>query len=505
MLRSHGAVNGQRRAAVVLYGVDFDPGRRLTIGHGPSHRRLTRRNLLKATAAAGAGFVILRDSASARTYQANERLNLAHVGCGGRGKELLGSFSQQANVAAMCDVNDAKSREMYERFPDSPKFHDFRRMLEEVGDRIDAVVVATPDHTHAVATAVAIRQGKPVYTEKPLSRTVGESRALRALAAERKVATSMGNQGTAAGPFRRALELIRGGAIGEVREVHVWNDGGGAGHTKPPPEEAPKPEWLQWDLWLGPAADRPYRSRWLNWHQWRDFGTGNLGNWASHTANLAFMALNVDALWRPAPAGDQVPAGDQGPAGPVLRVEAKVQEINRLSFPRWETITWQVPPRGGLPAVPFHWYNGGRAPGVREKLEALAGRGLDWGDKGRKKWDDFAGCVIVGTEGKVHASGHNATFTLLPEEKFAAVQKDRPEELPASRGHERDWLLACRGGPPAWAGFDYAAPLNEFLQLGNLATQFDAPIDYDPLTGRVANNPEADAALRGTYRDGWSL
>ena len=170
-------------------------------------------------------------------------------------------------------------------------YYDYRYVLDRKD--IDAVVVATPDHTHAVASAAAIRAGKHVYVEKPMSRTVHESRILRELAARHKVATSMGNQGTASGPFRRALELIRQGTLGTITAVHTWNDQGGRGYTKPPEGEAKIPFYLDWDLWLGPAAFRPFHPLWLAWHAWRDFGTGNLGNWASHSQNLAFMALEA--------------------------------------------------------------------------------------------------------------------------------------------------------------------------------------------------------------------
>jgi hypothetical protein len=455
---------------------------------------MKRRKFLQQTAASIAGFTILAHSASARSAQANERMNLAHIGVGGRGRALLLEFSRQTNPVALCDVNDHRAAQAYLRFPHLPRFQDFREMLERLGKQIDGVVVATPDHTHAVATAAAIRAGKHVYTEKPLTRTVGESRLVRELAAEHKVATSMGNQGTGSGPFRRALELIRGGQLGEIKEVHVWNDQGGPGWEQPPEGTSDVPSHLNWDLWLGPAAQRPYHPRWLTWHAWRDFGTGKLGNWASHTSNLAFMALEVDSLWR----------GDRD-TRPVIVVEAEMDAVNRLSFPRWEMVRWDIPAREQLPPISFYWHNGSRRPGMRERLESLLGRGVDWGDKGAKKWADWAGCLIVGSEGKLLATAHNASFTLLPAGKFKGVQRDRPETVERSRGHQRDWLLACRGGEPAWASFDYSGPLTEFNLLGNVATQISGPLEFDPLTGKFINHEEADHLLHCECREGWSL
>ncbi|MBN1418604.1 MAG: Gfo/Idh/MocA family oxidoreductase [Planctomycetes bacterium] len=455
---------------------------------------MNRRTFLRTSAIGSAGLLLLRDGAIARAFRANEKLRLAHIGAGGRGRELLGSFSNMEAIAALCDVNQVKAAEMYKKFPDVPKFKDFRAMIDKMGDRIDAVVVATPDHTHAVATSAAIRAGKHVYTEKPLTRTVEESRILRALASKHGVATSMGNQGTASGPFRRALELIREGLLGEIREVYVWNDQGGPGWDEAPRGEEPIPPSLEWDLWLGPARDRPFHSRWLQWHGWRDFGTGNLGNWASHTSNLAFMALRVDSLWRADP-----------DAKAIIRVQAKVDAIHRLSLPRWERVVWEIPARGDLPPLRFSWNNGSRAPGMREEIEAVLGRGLDWGDKGEKKWADWAGCLIVGAKGKILSNGHNTTFSLLPEDAFKDVRKDRPERAAYSRGHERDWLDACRGGERPWASFDYAGPLTEFNMLGNVATLFEGPLEYDPIAGKITNDPKADEALRFECRKGWSL
>jgi hypothetical protein len=454
----------------------------------------TRRDFLRRAASGGAGLLILADSRSARGAPAQDKLNVALIGVGGRGGWFVSTMPQLANVVALCDVNQRRAAKAYERFPDLPKFEDFRRMLDKMGAQIDAAVVATPDHTHAVASAAVIRAGKHVYTEKPMARTVGESRVLRELAARQGVATSMGNQGTASGPFRRALELVRDGVLGSVQEVHVWNDQGGPDHQKPPEGEAEIPAQLNWDLWLGPARARPFHPQWMAWHGWRDFGTGNLGNWSSHTANLAFMALRVDSLWHADPA-----------SAPVIRVEAEANGINRLSFPRWELVRWEIPARGDLPPVSFHWHNGSRRPGMRDELEALMGRRLDWGDKGAKKWVDWAGCLIVGSEGKICANAHNITFRMMPEEKFKDVQKNAPEKVDRSAGHERDWLVACRGGKPAWARFDYAGPLTEFNMLGNVATQFEGPLQYDPVAGRITNHDEANQALHSEYREGWTL
>ncbi len=455
---------------------------------------MNRRKFLRRAAFAAAGFTILKNSRSARTAEANERLNLAHVGVGGRGRALLVDFSRQENTAALCDVNANRAAQMFERFTDVPKFKDFREMLDQLGDRIDAVVVATPDHTHAVASAAAIRAGKHVYTEKPLTRTVHESRTLRQLAEQSQVATSMGNQGTASGQFRRALELIRDGLLGEVRDVHMWNDQGGPGWEQPPEGAEPVPDYLDWNLWLGPARERPFHSRWLSWHGWRDFGTGNLGNWSSHQTNLAFMALRVDSLWTADPSTQ-----------PRIRVQAEVDAINRLSLPRWELVRWEIPARGDMPPVTFHWHNGSRRPGMRDQLEKLLGRDLDWGDKGEKKWADWAGCLIVGSEGSILANAHNTIVSLLPEDKFREVQKDTPEQVDRSLGHDRDWLAACRGGKPPWASFAYAGRLTEFNMLGNIATQFEGPLDYDPLAGKIINHEEANRLIASDYREGWAL
>jgi len=455
--------------------------------------RISRRAFLKGAAAGTAGLVILANPRSAATAQANEKLNVALIGLGGRGLWFVRTMPKLSNVVAVCDVSDKKATVAHRELPDRPKYYDFRRMIDRQKD-IEGVVIATPDLTHAVAIATAIKAGKHVYCEKPLTRTVWEARTVRDLARKHEVATEMGNQGTASGGFRRGVELIRDGAIGQVREVIVWNNAGGRGWTETPTETATVPPYLKWDLWLGPAAFRPFHPRWMAWHQWRYAGTSQLGNWASHTANLAFMALKIDSLWQADPS-----------TKPRIRLEAEVQEINRVGFPRWEVVRYEVPARGDLPPVTLTWYNGGSGPGVREAIEEKFGERLHWGDAGEPLWRDHAGTVIIGTKGRLHANAHNTTLRLLPEERFKGVERERPQRLPASRGHERDWLLAAQGGPPPWSNFDYAGPLIEFLMLGNVATQVEGPIEYDPLAMKIINNDRADALLTPKYREGWSL
>jgi predicted dehydrogenase len=444
--------------------------------------RLGRRQFLKTAAAAGTGLVVLKDPRSAWGAPANERLNLALVGVGGRGTWFVGAIPRMnQNVVAICDVNDVKAAEALEKFPKVPRFYDYRTMLDEMDKSIDGVIVATPDSMHAPVSAEAMRRGKHVYCEKPLTKTVHEARVLRQMAREKKVATQMGNQGTASGPFRRALELLREGAIGDLKEVRVWNNGGGSNKPRPPEGSQPAPEYLKWDLWLGPAAERPYHREWMQWHAWRDFATGALGNWGAHSANLAFMALEVASLW----------AG--GAAS--IRVEARISGLNRHAFPAHETVRWDVPARGTLPPISFHWHNGGENE-YRKVIEPIL-------DDGKKL--EWAGLVIVGSRGKLHATGHNATFRLLPEASFQGADRQQPKSLPHSPGHEMEWIRACRGEKPAWSNFDYSGPLTEFLLLGNVATLVEGPIEYDPAAGKITNSAEADRLLRREYRAGWTL
>jgi len=464
-------------------------------------RKITRRRFLGDAVGAGvglgAGVLVLGNPASARTFTANEAAKIALVGVAGRGlwfTDLL-PRTREMDLVALCDVDEYKAKGVFEKFPKLPKFNDFRVMLDQMGKGIDGVIVATPDSTHAVASAAAIRHGKAIYTEKPLTHDVYESHVLRTLARERKVATQMGNQGTSSGAFRRALELIRGGVLGEIKEVYVWCMGGGGGRPQVNKTDVPCPKTLHWDLWLGPAKYRPYHSMWMKWKAWREFGTQSLGNWGSHSANLAFMAMNVHSLWHMDPA-----------AKPRLRFRGGAEKVDTECWPRWWTCTWQVPARGDLPPVPFHWLTTS-APTFGEFQEKMKAVKMKLNEHGLPGYpgSHHTGCFLIGTKGALVSNSHNTTFTLLPEDKWKGFEGP-PETLPRGIGHEREWVRALKGGPAAFSNYDYSGPLNEFLQLANVASLVpDVDLEYDPLACRIVNHDKADALLRRTYREGWTL
>lgn len=453
-------------------------------------QRISRRRFLRSSAAAGIAFTIV-PAGLVRAYAANDKLGVALVGVSGRGSWFVETAPRiGTDVVALCDVNQRRAAEAFKRFPGVPQFQDFRKMLDERDKQIEAVFVATPDNTHAVISAAAMRAGKHVYCEKPLTHDVAEARALREIAKQQGVVTQMGNQGTATEAFRRAVELIQAGSLGTIREIHVW-DGGGSGPRKPPQGSEPVPEGLDWDLWLGPAAERPFHSQWYQWHGWRDFATGNAGNWGPHSGNLPFKAFHIDSLWYADPATQ-----------PRIRVHVEMSETERYGFPRWASIRYEVPARGQQPPIEFNHYYG--APEGRKRIEEHLGRQLDWGDAGERKWKEHGGCLIVGTEGMLKSTEHNSSFTLLPEDKFKDFQGP-PQTLPRSGSHEREFTAACQGGPKTMSNFDYAGPLVEFLLLANVATLFGQTLEFDPLACKITNHPEADAALRREYRKGWTL
>ncbi|GAB6166914.1 Gfo/Idh/MocA family oxidoreductase [Thermostilla marina] len=463
-----------------------------------AERSFSRRRFLARGAAAGVVAAMPLPHIRAQRYAAAERLNVALIGVSGRGGWFVDAIPHIGeNVVAMCDVNDRRAAGAFAKIPQAKQFRDFRRMFDAMADAIDAVVVAVPDHNHAVIANTAIVLEKHVYCEKPLTHHVHEARHLRANARKYGVATQMGNQGTATHAFREGVEIVQSGMIGTVREVYVWKDSGGPGFPPVPTGGQPVPEYLDWDVWLGPASDRSFDERWLKWHTWRDFGTGNLGNWGSHSTNMAFMALRVDRLWD----AEAFPKRESR----IIKVVAEVDARTETSFPRWERVRWFVPARGDLPPVVFDWFNGARAPGRREHIESILGQKLDWGDAGERRWADHGGCLIRGEKGLLKATAHNSEYVLLPEDRFAEVKLPKPY-LPRSGSHEREWTTACKGGPMPMSHFDYASRLIEFLMLGNVATLFpEEELEYDPVEGAICNHPAGDAALHREYRKGWSL
>lgn len=472
--------------------------------------RVNRRRFLGAAAWGGAGLCVLRNAASAWSYQANEKLNIALVGVGSRGKHFLGAIPRMGeNLVALCDVDKRHTEGPAKDLPGARQFQDYRKMLDAMGAQIDALVVATPVHSHAVIATEAMRRGKHVYVEKPVAHEVSEARAMRDLARRQKVATQMGNQGMATDSFRRTLELIEQGAIGEVREAHVLFESGGTGPMKRPAEPSPVPECLDWDLWLGPAAARPFHPGYLNpdfpgaggkgfdatligWNRWRDFGAGGLGGAGSHSLNLAFKALNAGMLWDGAERG-------------TIRVTTEVSEACPDNFPCCQIVHFELPARGAQGPAQIHWYNAWdteiKRRGILDRMEAIAGQSLAWA---RGSWSPHSFLLVVGSKGCAWANFHNSVCKLLPEKDFAD-SGGPPQTLPQSGSHEREWVAACKGGPKPMSNFDHSGPLVELLLLGNVAAMVEGPLEFDPQTLKIVNNAEADALVRPRYRPGWSL
>ncbi|MGB9620119.1 MAG: Gfo/Idh/MocA family protein, partial [Armatimonadota bacterium] len=404
-------------------------------------------------------------------YEANEKLNIAIIGCGGRGRANMDAVKSE-NIYAVCDTSDDATAAALRDFPDAKAFADYRRMFDRIGHQIDAVVVSTPDHNHAPASVMAMRMGKHVYCEKPLTHSIYEARVMRDTARRFKVATQMGNQGTAGSGLREAVEVIRSGAIGQVYEVNVWSN-------RPiwpqgidrPTEKPPVPEGLHWDVWLGPAPERPYHPCYqpFKWRGWIDFGTGALGDMGCHPLNMPFMALDL-----------------RNP----ISVEAEVFEMTRETYPKRSIITYLFPERNGLRTLRLKWYDGGLKP----PADVLFGRELPG-----------SGVVLMGEKGRLFAAddyGHS--YQLLPEADFVDFKKPEPT-LPRSPGHHEEWIRACKGGEPAMSNFDYASALTETVLLGNLAIVTGKTIYWDAANMKAINCPEADCYINRPYRKGWTL
>ncbi len=443
---------------------------------------VTRRQFIQHTAAVAAPFMIVPRHVLGGVGRTppSEKLNIAGIGVGGQGAADLHELRSE-NIVALCDVDDARAAETFERFPKAARYKDFRRMLEKEDRNIDAVLVATPDHCHAVASVAAIKMGKHVYCEKPLTRTVHEARAVAKAAREAKVATQMGNQGMAFEGNRLINEWIWDGAIGPVREVHVWSDrpthGGKlfwAQGVERPEDTPPVPATLDWDLWLGPAPYRPYHPAYVpfKWRGWWDFGSGGLGDMGVHNIAPVYSALQL---------------------GAPTAVDSSSTLVYKDSLPLASTVHYEFPARGDMPPVRLHWYDGGMMPPRPEELDE--GEELDRED----------GIIFVGDKGKILVEGWGGNEPrLIPKSKMDNY-KQPGKSLPRSVGHHREWIEACKGRGETRSNFDFAGPLTEALMLGTVSVRTGKRLLWDAENMKVTNEPEANELLHYKYREGWSL
>jgi len=424
----------------------------------------TRRQFLQQSVMAGAGLWMAACRTIPKRRSPNEKLNIGVVGVSGRGAANLKGVADEA-IVALCDADENRATNARHLFPQAKFYTDFRRMLDQ--KNIDAVVVSTPDHTHAPATMMALRAGKHVYCEKPLTHSVYEARKVAEMAAKMRCATQMGIQIHAESNYRRVVEVIQKGTIGPIREVHIWCGKSWAGGDRP--KDTPSiPAGLHWDLWLGPAPYRPYHPTYLpaTWRGWWDFGGGTLSDMACHYTDLPFWALEL-----------RYP----------LTIEAEGPPVHPESAPEWLMARYEYPARGEKPPVKLTWYHGGKRPHYFDE-----GKMPKWGD----------GVLFVGEKGQLLAD--YTRYVLLPEKDFAGFVPPAPF-IPESIGHHEEWIEACKTGRPTTCSFQYSGMLTEAVLLGNVAYRAGKKIEWDSKNLRITNAPEAMKFIRRPYRRGWKM
>lgn len=436
---------------------------------------ITRRRFLQTSAAAGAYVAV--NSQPVWSQSPNEKLNVACVGVGGRGAADYGEVMKNpsVNIVALCDVDTRTLDSAARKSPKAEKFSDYRKMFDRIHSKIDAVVVATPDHMHGPITATAMLLGKHAYTEKPLAHDVFECRMLAELAKRNKLATQMGTQIHAGDNYRRVVELIKGGAIGDVFEAHVWAGKSWSGGRKPENAQ-PVPNYLDWDLWTGVSPMYPYAPRTYhpsNWRRFWDFGTGTLGDMGCHYADVVYWALDLHKTYP-----DQVWADAKDAPHPVGTVHALASHL-------------RYPAHGTRKPVTMHWYDGGRRPKIMEEGRVIVGgKPAKWG----------SGVLFVGTKGMLlcdYGRKH-----LLPEEQFKGFIPPEPW-IAKSIGHHNEWIKACLEGTPTTCNFHYSGQLSEAILLGNVAYRVQKKLAWDGKNIKAPNVPESDELIRRGYRKGW--
>ncbi len=468
-------------------------------------RRFTRRRALQVGTAGTLGYLFTGTNLSVtRVYGANEKIRVAGIGIGGKGSSDIEQAAKFMDVVALCDIDEERLNGRAKTWPSAKKYFDYRKLLDEMAKEIDAVTVSTADHSHAPAAVLAMRAGKHVYCQKPLTHTIFEARVMREVAAKEKVCTQMGNQGSALNGLRRAVELIHAGTLGAIREAHVWTNRPAQYWKQSPditarPKEAPVPKFVHWDEWIGPAPMRPYAVAFsprpaYHPHDWRgywDFGTGALGDMACHTANMAFRALKLEA---------------------PIAVTAAAGEINPETYPAWAHIQYMFAARGDMPACTLHWYEGKRDGQKVLPPEELLAKLLK---KGEKLSD--SGSILVGDKGVLFSpNDYGAKFRLTPEKDFTGIQTTKPEKGAEGVDSEKDndqymkkeWAEAIKAGKPglAYSSFDIAGRLTETMLLGNIAVRFAGKkLDWDATKLQFTNSSDAQKYVSKEYRKGWDF
>jgi len=458
---------------------------------------LTRRQFIRRSTVAAGAATAFSFPFVGRVLGANDRINVACIGVGGKGdSDSNDAGACGGNIVALCDVDANTLDKKSQQFPQAKRFRDYRRMLDEVGKDIDAVTVSTPDHHHGSAAIRAMRLGKHCFCQKPLTQTVSEALIMRVLAAEKKLATQMGNQGSAEPGLRRAIEVIQAGVIGKPLELHVWSNRPvwPQGLERPAGSD-PVPAHLDWDLWLGPAAVRPYKKdvyHPFDWRGWFDFGTGALGDMACHTVNMPFRALKL---------------------GYPNVVECELaSRFYPETFPKTSRLRFEFPERDGLPPLKFWWYDGNPGddlkplrPPADQTREILATMGTL----------PASGALIVGEKGKLFAPDDNgARFLVAMKDQELYVQGDKHEaatavaqSIPRSPGHMQEWFRMMKEGTPAFSNFDIAAYLTEIILLGCVALRVGEGqrMDWDGPSMKSTNLQEAARFVKRDNREGWTL
>jgi len=439
----------------------------------PQSSKMSRRDFMGGAAAAAMAFTIVPSHVLAQPP--SEKLNIASIGSGGMGSGNTNACAGAGgNIVALCDVDWNKAAGTFKRYPKAKRYKDFRKMLDKEKS-IEAVIVATPDHFHTVAAMAAMRRGKHVYVQKPLTRLVSEARALTEAARKYKVVTQMGNQGHSRDGVRDICEWIWDGAIGDVREVHAWTNRPIWPQGIDRPKEVHEiPDTLDWDLWIGPSPMRPYNKCYcpFAWRGWWDFGGGALADMACHLLDPVFSALKL-----------KYPTS----------VEACATKVNKETFPLASIVRYEFPSRGGMPPVKLNWYDGGMKPPRPDELEP-----------GRR----MTSVVFVGDKGKLMCGEYGDSPRLIPETKMREYKRPA-KTLPRIKGsHEQNWIEACKTGGQATSHFDYAGPFTETVVMGNLAIRPEnvgKKLKWDGVNMRVTNNEKANDYVHMHYREGWSL